>query len=500
MSIRLQCLRRYFVVFSGGGIGGLALATFLATSSKSARSPNIDVHIYEAAPSLTEIGAGVGVWLRTWRILSSAGLSEDMKSIALPPGRDMSENPSKSKLTVNGVQLGKAFEFRRGDRAPEGLSFYTMQVPFGLLTLHRAEFQRVLAGHAIPPAQPHFGKRLVSYEYAIEGEYIILNFADGSSARADLLVGADGIRSPIRREVVRRLVSQYLRELISDATEPVWSGTRVYRSLIPMTALESRFPGHRSGRGPHVLTYPILSTANTSPQANSSGEAIPTSMVNLVAFVSDLTREGTRLPAGEPWVRPALQEEVFDKFIGWEDEVLALLELAKKPSVWSIHTARPLPRYSDALGRVVLVGDAAHAMTPHQGSGGGQAIEVRLDAHVLAVLLTHPQITRETVPSALQAYDAVRVPISQRVARTSRLTGMMYQLNHSWSEEAKDNKQGDSVERMFSEAEVERLHQLTEAIIDIHKWVWEKEPEESQPAQASRLFEEYLKKTTEGRR
>ncbi|KAL5503743.1 hypothetical protein ACEPAH_7814 [Sanghuangporus vaninii] len=505
------------VAIVGGGIGGLALATFLSTSTSS-RYKQPEVDIYESSPTFTELGAGVGIWLRTWRILeaiSSGALVHDLKAVA-PPGRDFS------------VGLRKAFEFRKGDISPEGKSFYTMKVPFGVLTLHRADFQRVLAQHAIPPAKPRFGKRIIGYEYADENNLeseIVLRFSDGSTARTDVLVGADGIKSVIRREVIHRVVKRGVLHhdpcsysiisnddggrkldqdaLISNLVEPVWSGTIVYRNLIPFEKLEERFPDHRAGRGPvvyfgknqHIIAFPIISAGRSFVASDSKSsvkvDSTQIQMVNLVAFVSDPALEGTRLLPGELWVRPATKEEVLGKFSGWEDEVLALLELAEKPLAWAIHTVKALPRYSDADGRVVLLGDAAHAMTPHQGAGGGQAIE---DAYVLASLLTHPRLTRRNIANALKAYDAVRIPISQRVMESSRANGVMYEFNLGWDDGAdhkEDSQNGDIDEEM------NRLRNLADAIMQIHRWEWEelgsgRDSGESQREFAIRTFEDSL--------
>ncbi|KAH8109900.1 FAD/NAD-binding domain-containing protein [Phellopilus nigrolimitatus] len=482
------CSFLHVALHSGGGIGGLALALFLAAKRSDSAYPNdLDVAIYEAAPSLTELGAGVGVWLRTWRILSSVrfadgeALARDLAAIA-PQGRDMSEG------------LRKAFEFRKGDGGPEGLSFYTMRVPFGVLTLHRADFQQAIARHAVPPATAHFGKRLVGYTYADESDSeLILQFADGSTARADVLIGADGIRSAVRREMVRRLATrgELVLDPVSDLVEPVWSGTVVYRYLIPRAALEARFPGHRAGQGPvvyfgkdkHVLAFPIV---HSGPGVFAAGETTPTPMVNLVAFVSEPEREGTRISG--TWVRPAPAVDLLAAFEGWEDEVRALLELTEEPLLWAIHTVKPLPRYSDSNGRVVLLGDAAHAMTPHQGAGGGQAIE---DAQVLAALLAHPRTTRETMPAVLRAYDAVRVPVAREVVRTSRLNGMMYEFNHGWDEVSDAEATTPGSVNPEGE-EFRRLRRHAEAIMAIHDWEWTDAPAESQPAQAVRLFQEML--------
>lgn len=127
-------------------------------------------------------------------------------------------------------------------------------------------------------------------------------------------------------------------------------------------------------------------------------------------------------------------------------------------------------------------------MTPHQGAGGGQAIE---DAYVLAALLAHPRTDRETLGRALEAYDAVRVPVAQEVARKSRLNGLLYELNAGvgpGSEFDPGRDGGGEDEVSEEEKEGERLAALAAAIMEIHKWEWE-EPAEGQPREAVRLFE-----------
>lgn len=169
----------------------------------------------------------------------------------------------------------------------------------------------------------------------------------------------------------------------------------------------------------------------------------------------------------------------------------------------------------------------AHAMTPHQGAGGGQAIE---DAYVLAALLAHPRVDRETLGRALEAYDAVRVPVAQEVARKSRLNGMMYELNAGGGEELhagvghggevvggrEDDEDEDEEDEEDEDEEVrsagrgpggenakeeegERLAALAAAIMEIHKWEWE-ESAEGQPREAVRLFEAMLSKDLKTRK
>lgn len=397
---------------------------------------------------------------------------------------------------------------------------------------------------------------------------------------------------------------------VADFIDPVWSGTLVYRALIPKAVLDATWPGHRVCEGPvcvslspfsllsyiffifffgflfvldakkklisyvfvrqyfgkskHVLAFPIMHTAPAPVSAppsepGAAGATTPatttTPMINLVAFTSQPHLEGTRIDGA--WVRPAPAANLLGEFAGWEGEVRALLGLVRDPLLWAIHTVRPLPRFSDGR-RVVLLGDAvrfcssffhslsslsslsnlllflllrlfclcwalpelttdgalklgqAHAMTPHQGAGGGQAIE---DAYVLAALLAHPRTDRETLGRALEAYDAVRVPVAQEVARKSRLNGLLYELNAGVGEELNKGvgKESSVSAGVGHDGEVEgaaecegekekeggkeeeRLAALAAAIMEIHKWEWE-EPAEGQPREAVRLFEAMVSK------
>ena len=109
----------------------------------------------------------------------------------------------------------------------------------------------------------HFNKRLASYSYSYTNENeeeIILRFEDGTEAHADVLIGADGIRSPTRRTLLTRLSEALDSKGVGvgvdykDFVEPVWSGTLVYRSLIPASALEAKYPGHRALSVPVVVS------------------------------------------------------------------------------------------------------------------------------------------------------------------------------------------------------------------------------------------------------
>ncbi|KAI0630150.1 FAD/NAD-P-binding domain-containing protein [Trametes polyzona] len=422
---------KFRVAICGGGIGGLTLAVALS------RYPDIHVDVYEAAGQFKEIGAGVMIWARTWEILSLLGMAEDFSHIAHAP-------PDGS--------LGVGFDYRKSDQPSEGARFYLFEVPYGCIRFHRAQFLDVLVSR-LPPHIAHFDKRLTEYREQSVGEdnagELRLSFADGSTATCDVLVGCDGIKSVVRKQ----MLEDYVHTGDGDPSllghvEPVWSGSIAYRGLIPVDRLV-RPDGveHRTILSPmmycgkskrcifvqHVVSYSI-----------SRG-----SIVNVVAMASQPHLYGT--PYEGPWVTDCTREEVQKCFSGWEPEVEEILKRIEKPTKWAIHELKPLPFYIQ--GRVALLGDAAHAMTPHQGAGAGQAIE---DAFILAELLGHARTTLPTLTHALCAYESVRLPMANRVLQGSRESGDMYEFNGTL---------GDSLERLGPQ------------IGRQWDWLWETTPE-----------------------
>ncbi|PSR73282.1 hypothetical protein PHLCEN_2v10860 [Hermanssonia centrifuga] len=191
----------------------------------------------------------------------------------------------------------------------------------------------------------------------------------------------------------------------SKYAEPVWTGTIAYRVLVPVDRLPSFVLEKPALKKPllHVVTYCIAQGT----------------MLNVVALVSQPELSDTVYDG--PWATECNPAEMVDSFLDWEPRVREVLKLAEKPIKWAIHDLRPLPIY--VSDNVALVGDSAHAMTPHQGSGAGQAIE---DAYILGSLLGHPSTTLDTLPHALKAYEHVRLPLANNVLTCSRDAGLIY--------------------------------------------------------------------------
>ncbi|KAI0764161.1 FAD/NAD-P-binding domain-containing protein [Trametes elegans] len=386
---------RLRVAIIGAGLGGLLLALFLEKNT-----PDVAVDIYESTAELSEIGAGIGFWPRMWEILAELGLEDELLEIAGTRDR-----------TALKLRYMKADE-------PAAVEFY--QLPAALFTFHRSDLQRTLAKHLRTADKIHFSKRLVRYDASTDADGpITLHFKDGSSAECNVLVGSDGIRSAVRGTMYNALADEAEHQgdgeggsRMRGMIDPLWSRETAYRSLIETRRLTelgfayAHLPLILFGKSKHVISYPI-----------SRGE-----LVNVAAFVSHPERmEGER--DDRPWVSRVASDEVFDAFVGWDPSVRLLLESMEDPLRWSIHECRELPTY--VCGRVALIGDAAHAMRPHQGAGAGQAME---DGYILATILAHPGVTLTNVARVLEVYDRIRRPAAQEVQRRSRANGMLYEL------------------------------------------------------------------------
>ncbi|KAL4248200.1 FAD/NAD(P)-binding domain superfamily protein [Abortiporus biennis] len=377
------------IAICGGGISGLTLAISLSNSQS-----NYHIDIYEAASNFTFVGAGIGLWPRVWDSLKVFGISDE----------DITASHEDTR-----------FHYYKSDQ-PQNILFGTSSVP--LKTLHRAEFIQLLVNQLPANCRTHFSKRLVTYEGNSSMEPIILRFQDDTTAECDFLIGADGIKSTVRTCMYQQIAHQMeiegatsdkIREMLDSASSS-WTRQVAYRNLIPRERLETFSSQHPSlyapciftGRHRYIVTYPV-----------SQGQ-----LINVVAYASLPDGDDATIPS---WVTQVTKDEILGHYVGWSTEMVALLNMMDESTRWAVHSVPSLSTYT--FGRVALIGDAAHAMTPHQGSGAGQGIE---DALVLAALLSHPCATQETIPTAFQVYDEIRRPFSQNILQLSMSTGKLY--------------------------------------------------------------------------
>ncbi|MFG2998850.1 FAD-dependent monooxygenase [Streptomyces sp. NPDC048340] len=348
------------VAVVGAGIGGLAAAMAL-------RRAGLDVDVYEQAPELSQVGAGLHLAPNGARLLHRFGLQERLREVAVrPQAREV--RLWDSGLAVERQPMGAARE------AEYGGPHYTV---------HRADLQRILADQ-LPGGTVHLGRRLVGYEEDADG--VRLDFEDGRSGRADLLVAADGVHSVVRRK-------------IAGAETPVWSGTAAIHGVVPLELLPA-LGGQAAetmyawtGARERLLAAPVRSGRELS----------------FVAVVADAADRG------DSWTRRGDGRGLAEAFAGWEPAVRELVGAVAETGHWSLYDRGPLARWSTS--RTTLLGDAAHPMLPDHGQGASQAIE---DAVALAGFLRREQAGPGRVAAALRRYEELRRPYTAAVAEDAR--------------------------------------------------------------------------------
>lgn len=293
------------------------------------------------------------------------------------------------------------FTFRTGDDPNGdlyGTRFFDLYCETGQSSVHRARFLDELVA-LVPGDIAHFGKKLVSIDECPDS--VTLHFTDGTSATHSAVIGCDGVKSVTRPIVLGQ---------DNPATNPTFSGKYAYRGLIPMESAAkvlgdelARNSQQYLGHGGHVLTFPI-----------SNGDTM-----NVVAF-------GTKKDGkweGE-WVKPMDRIAMLKDFEGWIEPVQKILGMMQKSDVWALFDHPPAETYVSKGGRICLLGDSAHASTPHNGAGAGQAVE---DALILSGVMGHVYDGSD-IKRAFEAYDQVRRPRSQQQVKAARLAGMVYDM------------------------------------------------------------------------
>jgi salicylate hydroxylase len=341
------------VAVVGAGIAGLTLAAALTGAGVRCR-------VYERAPRLGEVGAGIQLSPNATRLLHRLGAGAALEAVTVRPEAIEMHRWDSGALLMR-TALGRACEDMYG--AP----YYC---------LHRADLHALLLA-MLPEDVLRLDARCVAVTDR-DGPAEI-RFADGSVEHADVVVGADGIHSVIRQA------------LVSD--EPRFSGQAVYRGLIPADRLPHLLEEPKVllwlGPGQHCVCYPI-----------SSGRTI--------SFVATT-------PAGhwrtESWTEEGKLADVVEAYQGWHQEVQSLLWAATTVTRWALHDRPPIDRWSGR--RMTIVGDAAHPMLPFGAQGANQAIE---DAITLAACLRG--VAGAGVREALRRYEEIRRPRTAYVQKT----------------------------------------------------------------------------------
>lgn len=376
------------IAIIGGGISGLTLAIAL-------HHRNVNVKIYEQAPKFGEIGAGVAFGPNAITAMRKCheGIHEAFEKVVTK-----NSWPSKQKVW---------FDYLDGyDKSSESAghqeALFTISNPIGQAGVHRARFLDEMVG-LLPKDNAVFGKRLRTITEADDGK-LIMHFEDGSQAKADAVIGCDGIKSRVR---------QIMFGENHPCAHPGYTHKYAYRGLVPMEKAVEAVGEERAknacmhvGPGSHVLTFPI-----------NHGQ-----ILNIVAFHTN----DDDWPDYQRLTRPAKREDALKDFERFGPNVKALLKLTKPDlDVWAIFDLldNPVPRFNK--GRVSITGDAAHATSPHHGAGAGMCIE---DSAVLATMLADERVKSATdIEAVFTAFDACRRERGQWLVQSSRFIGDAYE-------------------------------------------------------------------------
>ncbi len=343
----------------GAGMGGLAAAATL-------RQAGFDVRVYEQAPAFARVGAGVQMMPNSMKVLRGIGVEAPLRRVAFQPYSHLNREWDTGRVT-------------RELPMPEDL----FGAPY--LCMHRADLHDALLG-ALPPGIVHLDKKLIALDQ--HASNVTLRFADGTHAQADAVVGADGVHSVVR-------------DIIIGPDMPIHGGRIAYRSVFS-SALLNGFdigPSRTKWWGPdrHIVIYYVNAARSE------------------VYFVTSVPEPAEWLTR-ESWSAKGDVRELRKAYEGFHPDVRAVLDACPDCHKWAILDRDPLPRWSD--GRVALLGDACHPMTPYMAQGAATAIE---DAAVLARCLTDAA----GIDGAFQRYEDHRKPRTSRIQAISRANTWM---------------------------------------------------------------------------
>src|SRR5229473_410585 len=343
------------IAIVGAGMGGLAAAGTL-------RLAGMNVQVYEQAPQFERIGAGIQMMPNSMKVLRRIGIEDRLRRVSFQPYSHLNRESDTGQVI-------------RELPMPESL----FGAPY--LCMHRADLHEALAS-VVPNGIVHLNKKLVGLDQ--HGGQMTLAFADGTRVRADAVIGADGVHSLVR-------------DLIIGPDAPLHKGRIAYRAVFPASLMGAKDIGRSRtkwwGVDRHIVIY-------YTTRAKSE-----------IYFVTSVPEPAEWLTR-ESWSAKGDVDELRRAYDGFHAEVRDVLAACPDCHKWAILEREPLPRWSD--GRVVLLGDACHPMTPYMAQGAATAIE---DAAVLARCLD--AVECQDIEGAFKRYEAHRKPRTSRIQAIS---------------------------------------------------------------------------------
>lgn len=356
------------ILIAGAGLGGLTAACTLLRAGH-------DVELYEQAPQLGEVGAGIQMSANAMHVLADLGLKDKIMAVGVRPGAYV------FRLHDTGEELQR-FNLAADHERMHGQPYNQ---------IHRADLHEIIAARAmeLKPTVVNLGKRAKSFTETADG--VTLHFEDGSSAKGDLLVGADGLKSVVRSQMFGSVPATY-------------TGDGAWRLTVPTERIpeKDRLEHVMSvfmGPGGHCVCYYLRSGS-------------------LLNFVGCLETDEI---SEESWTVKMPWERLRDELKGWHPKIQAIVDAVDKDQCyrWSLHNRPPVREWS--RGKVTILGDAAHPTLPYLAQGAAMAIED-------AAILTRALDMTPSIEDALKIYEKNRVDRAARVVNQSTDNRRLFHL------------------------------------------------------------------------
>ena len=358
------------IIIAGAGIGGLSAAANLIQAGFS-------VKIFEQAPELGEIGAGIQFSANATKVLQHIGVGDELAGAA--------ERPVRYRISM----------FSTGERLNEfqlaGLHDERFGAPY--YVIHRADAHLLLAKRVQDLDPDAIVLNATVERFTQDNGKVTAVMADGSTYTGDVLIGADGIKSVIRAQILGDIPA-------------VFSGDVAWRAIVPAERLPDFMDPIVNiwvGRDRHFVVYYLRQQE----------------LINYVAVVED----GSWVE--ESWTMKAPWEELKNGFEGWHPDVNALIDATDRDQCykWALNNRPPITEWSE--GHATLLGDAAHPTLPYMAQGAAMAIED-------AAILTRALQQESNIEDALRLYQQTRFARTEKIVTQSTAHGNLY---HQESEE-----------------------------------------------------------------
>jgi salicylate hydroxylase len=356
------------IAIAGAGIGGLAAACCLLKAGH-------DVELFEQAPELAEIGAGIQLSANAMHVLNDLGLGQAIADCSVRPGAYV------FRLHDTGEVIGQ-FPLAKEHEALNGAPYNQ---------LHRADLHNLLIARvkSLKPNAIRLNSRVTGFEES--DDRVEVRLSDGSQAAADILVGADGVKSAIRVQ-------------IAGAGSASYTGDAAWRLIVPAERLPANLMGQVMsvwmGPGRHAVCYYLR-----------GGK-----LLNFVGLVE------TDDVSEESWTSKYPWETLKADFEGWHQDLQTVIDQADRDMCfrWSLFYRPPIAKWSTR--RATMLGDAVHATLPYLAQGAAMAIED-------GAVLTRALALADDVPDALQLYERNRIERTSRIVNGSGANRTLFHMS-----------------------------------------------------------------------